>query len=50
MLYTIHKFKTTAIIAQGITELGVNEDEHIMLVIEALSGIAKELGFNGAQR
>ena len=32
-------------IAQGIAELGVSEDEHIVLVIKAMQGIAKELGF-----
>jgi putative nucleotidyltransferase with HDIG domain len=31
-------------IAQGIAELGTNEDEHIQLVIDALQGIAPELG------
>ncbi len=32
-------------IEQGIEELGVDRDEHIALVIEAMQGIAKELGF-----
>ncbi|MEK7125476.1 MAG: HD domain-containing protein [Patescibacteria group bacterium] len=32
-------------IAQGIAELGVNEDEHIALVIKAMQGIASQLGF-----
>jgi putative nucleotidyltransferase with HDIG domain len=32
-------------IRQGIEELGVDQDEHIELVIEALQGISKELGF-----
>lgn len=32
-------------ISQGITELGAGEDEHIALVIAAMQGIAKDLGF-----
>ncbi len=32
-------------ISQGIAELGVNDGEHIQLVISALQGIALELGF-----
>ena len=29
----------------GIQEMGVNEDEHIQLVIDSLRGISRELGF-----
>ena len=32
-------------IQQGIDELGVSEEEHIQLVIDAMRGIQKELGF-----
>ncbi len=32
-------------IAQGITEIGVSEDEHIALVIQAMQGIADKLRF-----
>ena len=32
-------------IEQGIEELGIDKDEHIAFVIEALQGIEKELGF-----
>lgn len=32
-------------IQDGIAELGVDKDEHIALVIEAMAGIAEELGF-----
>lgn len=31
-------------IAQGMAELGVPEDEHITLVIQAMQGVASELG------
>ena len=34
-------------IKQGIKELGVDEDEHIQNVIDALKSIAKELGLEG---
>jgi putative nucleotidyltransferase with HDIG domain len=32
-------------IARGIAELGIPEEEHIALVIQAMQGIAKQLGF-----
>jgi len=32
-------------ITKGIQELGVPEDEHIALIISAMQGISKELGF-----
>ncbi len=32
----------------GIEELGVDQDEHIQIVIDAMSGIASELGFSNA--
>lgn len=32
-------------IAQGVQELEVDEDEHIALIIKAMQGISKELGF-----
>ena len=32
-------------IRQGIEELGVERDEHFVVVVDALSGIKSELGF-----
>ncbi|MBX6396107.1 MAG: HDIG domain-containing protein [Alicyclobacillaceae bacterium] len=36
-------------VRRGMEELGVDPDEHIAFVIEALKGIAKELGLEGAR-
>jgi len=36
-------------IAQGVDELGIDETEHIQTVIDALSGIAEELGFGAVK-
>ena len=37
-------------IGQGATELGVPLDEHIAFVIQALRGVAPQLGLDGAGR
>ncbi len=37
-------------ITQGAAELGVNLEEHIAFCIEAMKGVAKELGLAGQER